>query len=282
MSKSEHSVKSFYDNNTRRFLRLKKDNQTPNIHQLLYAPGVVNITEASNYSNQLIDDYVKKIAGENPHVLDLGCGVGGSMAYLAQRNKKVQFTGITISPKQVKIGNQLLSEKGLGGNCQIREGDFQALPDLESVDLAFSIEAFVHSPNGKIFFKEVAKKLPPGGKLIIIDDCLTDKYRTKLSRQEMELVEDFKQGWITPSLHVVNELETMANIEGFILLENNDLTPMMRIGRPRDKFFGFLLFFFKNRMKKSRYFQMISGGYAKQQCIKKGIVNYRQFVFEKV
>jgi len=282
LSNQDNSVKSFYDHNTRKFLRLKKDNQTPNIHQPLYGPGVVNSTEASNYSNQLIDDYLERLEAVAPHVLDLGCGVGGSMAYLAKRNKKTQFTGITISSKQTEIGNQLLAEKGLNAHCRIVEGDFQQLPDLEPVDLAFSIEAFVHSPNAKTFFQQVATKLKVGSRLIIIDDCLTERYRSKISKLELELVNDFKEGWITPSLHMGSELEKIANIEGFILLENKDLTPMMRIGRPRDKLFGLLLFFFKKQMKKSRYFQMIVGGYAKQQCIKKGIVNYRMFVFEKM
>ncbi len=281
MSNTDNKVKSFYDSNTSKFLRLKKDRQTPNIHQPLHAPGIVTIEEASNYSNQLIVDAISKLQVPNPHILDLGCGVGGSLAYLAKHNKTAQLTGITISPKQVEIGNKLLAEQGFN-NCQLLEGDFQQLPDLDPVDLAFSIEAFVHSPNAKIFFKEIAKKLKSGGKLIIIDDSLTERYNSKISNQELELVNDFKEGWITPSLHLSSELEKMANIEGFILLENNDLTPMMRIGRPRDKFFGFLLFFFKKQMKKSKYFQMIAGGYAKQQCIKKGIVKYRMFVFEKM
>jgi len=261
---------------------LKKDNQTVNIHQPLYGPGIVNSTEASNYSNQLIDEYLKRLKVEEPHVLDLGCGVGGSITYLGQRNKKAQFTGVTISSKQAEIGNQLIAEKGLSEHCRVLEGDFQQLPDLEPVDLAFSIEAFVHSPNARIFFQQVASKLKTGSKLILIDDCLTERYTSKISKLELELVNDFKEGWITPSLHLISELEKIANVEGFILLENNDLTSMMRIGRPRDKLFGLLLFFFKKQMKKSQYFQMIVGGYAKQQCIKKGIVNYRMFVFEKM
>ena len=47
----------------------------------------------------------------NPYVIDLGCGMGGTMRYFLKHHKGLKTTGVTLSDFQVEEGNKLLKDK---------------------------------------------------------------------------------------------------------------------------------------------------------------------------
>ena len=68
-----------------------------------------------------------------------------------------------------------IEAQALAGTIECIKGDFCALPPgLGRVDLAFSIEAFVHAPSGDDYFRECARLIRPGGLLIVCDDFVAD------------------------------------------------------------------------------------------------------------
>jgi cyclopropane fatty-acyl-phospholipid synthase-like methyltransferase len=278
---TDHSraVARYYDQNTRRFVRWGKNQGTQNIHQALWAEGVKSQAEAVNYANQLIGNQLQELEAPQ-QVMDLGCGVGSALFYLAERSdENIRFSGVTISATQAEIGQRRAAELGLADRCQVLQGDFLDLPEGPPLDLAYAIEAFLHAADPQRFFAQVGSRLRPGGRLVLIDDFRTEKAAS--SQQATRLLEDFRQGWLAGSLITVAQAAKLAAREGLALRQDRDLTPLMALGRPRDRFIGLMYRFFRNTMKRSTYLQAFSGGYAKQQCLRQGLVAYRMLVWEK-
>jgi hypothetical protein len=128
----------------------------------------------------------------------------------------------------------------------------------------------------------VAQKLKPGGKLVLIDDFLTPRgEQGKLSQKQVGWLADFRAGWLAGSLVSEQGAVTLAAQNGLVFRESQNLTPYMKLGRPRDQLIGLLRFFAAPYMRRSTYWRALNGGYAKQQCLKSGLVEYRQLVWQK-
>lgn len=61
-------------------------------------------------------------------ILDLACGNGVNLAYMAKRYPKCRFLGIELHPGHVEWGNKILQERGIE-NAHIIEGDWYDLGD---------------------------------------------------------------------------------------------------------------------------------------------------------
>jgi tRNA1(Val) A37 N6-methylase TrmN6 len=145
MTFSSAEVRRYYDANTEAFVRHGEGGGLGAIHRAVWGPGVTTRDHAFRYVDDLILRQLDTLSlPGTAHVLDLGCGVGGSLAYLAQQ-RPIRGTGITLSPVQASLGRQRLAALGVADRVQIVEGDFTALPgDLCGVNLAYAIVAFVH------------------------------------------------------------------------------------------------------------------------------------------
>ncbi len=129
---------------------------------------------------------------EGTHVLDVGCGVGGTSRFLASQ-LGCTVTGITISSKQVQIATRLTKTEAtkkvtnsaiepdadgflpLGkGKARFLEldaekmGDFFAA-DASTFDAVWISEALSHFPNKALFFQNAHKVLKESGKLVLAD-----------------------------------------------------------------------------------------------------------------
>jgi cyclopropane fatty-acyl-phospholipid synthase-like methyltransferase len=208
--------------------------------------------------------------------------VGSSLFYLAEKLPSVQkFTGISISNKQVATANHHIPA-GMEDRIQFVEGDFLQVSDfVQQTDIAFSIEAFAHSENALEFFKEVGKIIPPKGRLVIIDDVLTEYEPEALTADHSTLINTYKACWLLPSLHSLSELQQFSEKAGFALKNEKDLTALLKIRRPRDRFISFFLLFLSKLADYSYYWKSLKGGDAKQRCYQKGLTAYKCLVFEK-
>jgi cyclopropane fatty-acyl-phospholipid synthase-like methyltransferase len=203
-------VKRYYDRNTVRFRRLGEGGAS--IHRAVWAPGATTREQAVHH----VDDAVLSLLDgvERPRVVDLGCGVGGSLLYLASRRPDLIGEGITISPAQAEVAAALVAEAGLDGRVRVREGDFVAPPgDLAGADAALSIEAFVHGPDPAGYVRAAAGVLRPGGLLVVCDDVLTAKGAAAPAR-EARRIDDFRTGWRLASLLPLEEVAGYAAAAG--------------------------------------------------------------------
>ena len=73
----------------------------------MWAPGVSTRAGAFHH----VDDVVLSLLADAPapRVVDLGCGVGGSLVHLAAHRADLVGDGITISPAQVAAAGTLIA-----------------------------------------------------------------------------------------------------------------------------------------------------------------------------
>lgn len=271
MTTTANRVRDYYDANTWKFL-LTGDGRA--IHRELWGPGVTSRGEAVDHTHALL---LGQLAPGDHRVLDLGCGVGTAALYLARR-RPVEVVGVSISPAQVRLADRYASTRAgaLQGSVRFAVADFTALPgELVGFDLAFAIEAFVHADPAAAFFAQVARALRPGGALVVIDDV-----RGSGDRDDPAL-DDVRAGWHAPSLLSVAEARSLAAAAGLALVDSQNLSPLQRLGRPRDRFIHAILPALRRARGRSMWAQSLVGGDALQHCLRTGVLEYRLLRFER-
>jgi SAM-dependent methyltransferase len=263
-------VRQYYDANTWKFLLAGSQRA---IHRELWGPGVRTRGEAAHHAHGLV---LGELGPDARRVLDLGCGVGTAALYLAER-RPVEVLGISISPEQVRLAEGYAARsRDLQGRVGFLEADFTALPEgVTGFDLAFAIEAFVHADPAAAFFREVARALRPGGALVIIDDLLASPVTDRR-------LEDFRAGWRVSSLVTAAEAAALAADAGLHLVASEDLSPMQRLGRPRDILIHLAQPALRAVQGRSAWAASMVGGDALQQCHRAGLLEYRLLRFVRL
>jgi cyclopropane fatty-acyl-phospholipid synthase-like methyltransferase len=263
------TVRDYYDANTSKFLLAGEERA---IHRELWGPGVTSRGEAVHHAHALVLD---ELGPGDRRVLDLGCGVGTAALYLARR-RPLEVVGVSISPEQVRLADRYAARGGpLQGRVRFAVADFTDLPsDLTGFDLAFAIEAFVHSDPASAFFGHAARALRPGGALVVVDDV-------RAGDRDDPALDDVRAGWHAPSLLSVAEAEALAAGAGLTLVASRDLSSLQRLGRPRDRFIHAMLPLLRRVRRRSMWAQSLVGGDALQQCHRAGLLEYRLLRFER-
>ena len=157
-------------------------------------------------------------------ILDVGCGIGGSTLYLADRFK-AQATGITLSPVQAQRAIERAQAAGLSEKTQFRVADALEMPfEANTFDLVWSLESGEHMPNKIKFLQECYRVLKPGGTLIMATWChrpvggeageLTDEERYHLA--------EIYRVYALPYVISLPEYEAIATQINFQNLETAD------------------------------------------------------------
>ncbi|AGY57050.1 methyltransferase domain-containing protein [Gloeobacter kilaueensis] len=109
--------------------------------------------------------------GTPTSILDVGCGIGGSSLYLAERFG-AQVRGITLSPVQCARAQVRAAERGLQAQAQFSVADAHQLPFADaSFDLVWSLESGEHMADKAQFLGECYRVLKPGGQLLFVTWC---------------------------------------------------------------------------------------------------------------
>jgi SAM-dependent methyltransferase len=98
------------------------------------------------------------------HVLDLGCGVGGSSRYIAA-TIGCRVTGIDLTQECVDAAEELTRRCGLAGRIAYRQASALALPFAEGTfDHVYSHNVTMNIPDKRGLAAEVARVLRRGGR----------------------------------------------------------------------------------------------------------------------
>ena len=273
-------VRDYYDRHTRAFIGLGEGRRVGAIRRAVRGPGVRDSEGAFHY----VDDVIARIARElapatgTLHLVDLGCGVAASLIYLAKQ-LPIRGTGITLSPVQARLGARNIADAGLASCVACLEGDYSDLPAaLESADVAYAIESFVHAPDPARFFEQCARLVRRGGRLVICDDVRG----ASAGPTAEQTIDQFCRGWHVNALLRPEELNDLALAAGFEHERTHDLSPYLTIHRWRDRLIGAFLSLLRwLGMDRSR-FDDLEGGRALQTCLKRGWVSYQIAVFRRL
>ncbi|HLL03028.1 MAG TPA: class I SAM-dependent methyltransferase [Myxococcaceae bacterium] len=110
-------------------------------------------------------------------VLDVGCGWGSLLLYLAQHTQG-QFQGITLSSRQREVALQRAKDWGVADRVRVDLTHVEAFnPPPESYDVVLFSGSIVHMHNREAIHQLVGRTLKPGGRLFISDCYFPEQSR---------------------------------------------------------------------------------------------------------
>ena len=175
--------------------------------------------ESKEVAQLQLTEYLAELANvqTGSTVLDIGCGLGGSTIYLAQKYKACA-TGITISPVQVEMARKAAAAAQLDARFLLM--DAEALNFALQFDLLWSVESISHYHDHRSFFANAARFLKPGGTF-----ALTDWFkRPGLSpAQTRKFIEPIDRGMYV-DLETMDDYESHLVAGGLQIIHRQDLT----------------------------------------------------------
>lgn len=280
------SVRQYYEQNTRLFTCFGSTNNARSIHRALWLPGIVSLEQALSASNELVLQETQNLTpvdSSSPmRLVDLGCGIGGTLFYLLKHLQQPSFAlGVTISSAQAEMA-QVQAAKENNAHCfGITVADFEAVPlPGGTFDLAFSIEAFAHAVQPVRYLAEIARLLRPGGRLVLIDDFLSAAVPPKTETHRRWL-NSYREGWRLPALHQADWVAAEATRHGLVQIRERDLTPWLKLRTLPNWAANLLLRMGSKPPVRHAIWGSMLGSLALQHCLKAGLVEYRLLVFER-
>ena len=169
-------------------------------------------------------------------ILDVGCGIGGSTLYLADRYQ-AKAVGITLSPVQANRAKERASEQDIAlcdwTHFEQKDApavDFQVVDALatpfpdESFDFIWSMESGEHMPDKQGFLAECYRQLKPGGTFLMATWCHreTDNLAGPLTESEQTHLDQLYQLYHLPYVISLSAYRDLAEGIGFRHLVSAD------------------------------------------------------------
>jgi len=168
---------------------------------------------------------IERLAGRleiasDHHVLDIGCGLGGSSCWLA-KTFGCSVLGLTLSPVQAQAAGKIAGEQNVADRAAFRVHDANTL-DLppQTFDRIWIIECSEHIRDKQTFFRRCARLLRPGGRLGL---CVWLKGDTD-TPEHWRLVREICAAMLCPSLLTMSEQVSMLEAAGFHEPRAEDIT----------------------------------------------------------
>ena len=221
---------------------------------------------------------MKYINEKTKHILELGCGQGANLYYLAIKNKDIKFTGIDLYPS---IDKKL-------ANVTLISADYHSLDKIKSnsQEIVYAFETLCYSQNKEIIFKEVSRVLKKGGVFIIFDGYSNVKEKD-ISLEQKELMNLVSKGMGVSEFEYYENIKNYANRNNFKEIEIKELT--REILPNTDKFknivekgmkFGVLFKFFCKILPREFVGNAISG-YLLSEALEEKLYCYYEHIYKK-
>jgi tocopherol O-methyltransferase len=180
-------------------------------------------TDALINMNRVLADHAGIQPGQR--VLDAGCGVGGSSLWLA-RQRGAEVVGITPVASQVARARRFAAARRLGDRVTFEQADYSNTPCPDaSFDVVWALESLCHAPDKAAFYREAARLLRPGGRLVVAEYIRAARpFRAPAER----LLHEWLAGWAIPDLDTRDEHMRHAGTAGFTDVRLEDVTAHTR------------------------------------------------------
>lgn len=158
------------------------------------------------------------------NILDVGCGIGGSTLYLAQKYN-ARATGITLSPIQATRATERAKNANLDQEVAFQVENALKMPfESDSFDLVWSLESGEHMPDKKQFLQECYRVLQPGGTFILATWCHRplNSLAGELTTDERRHLEEIYRVYCLPHVISLPEYEAIAHQCGWQNIRSDD------------------------------------------------------------
>ena len=148
-------------------------------------------------------------------ILDVGCGIGGSSLYLAEKFGATA-TGITLSPVQAQRATERAQKAHIEAQFQVADALEMPFAD-QQFDLVWTLESGEHMPDKQKFLHECCRVLKPGGRLMMATWCHRPVgppalvQETPLTGEERSLLESIYRVYHLPYVISLPEYEAIAH-----------------------------------------------------------------------
>ncbi|MDZ7958468.1 MAG: methyltransferase domain-containing protein [Aulosira sp. DedQUE10] len=182
------------------------------MHHGYYGPDGTEKKDRRQAQIDLIEELLHWAGVETAeNILDVGCGIGGSSLYLAEKFH-AKATGMTLSPVQAARAKERAQNLNLSDRSQFLVADAQAMPFADnSFDLVWSLESGEHMPNKIKFMQECYRVLKPGGKLIMVTWCHRPIDDSPLTDDERNHLQEIYRVYCLPYVISLPEYAAIAN-----------------------------------------------------------------------
>jgi phosphoethanolamine N-methyltransferase len=152
---------------------------------------------------------------ENAHVLDIGCGVGGS-AFVMAREFGARVDGIDLSQNMLAQATSRLNKNGLAEFVSLELGDCLDIERPGIYDAIYSRDVFLHIQDKSRLFSVLFESLRPGGSLLFTDYCCA----------EQPWQDDFTKYVAHRGYHLrtLAQYASLLSDAGFIQVETRDMS----------------------------------------------------------
>jgi cyclopropane fatty-acyl-phospholipid synthase-like methyltransferase len=159
--------------------------------------------------------------GPADHVLDAGCGVGGSAIFLAQRFG-CRVAGVTLSARQAATARRHAAAHGVGDRTAFLVEDYARTGFADaSFDVVWALESVCYAASKRAFLCEAARVLRPGGRLVVADGFAT---RASYPPAEAALMRRCLGNWAVPGLETAEAFCAQAREAGLADVSATDVT----------------------------------------------------------
>ncbi len=124
------------------------------------------LTEQANF----VIHQAKKINAKK--IIELGCGMGYNVKYIAEKLPEIQSYGLDLSPKHLTFAEK---KSKLLSNTNWIIGDLEN-PSIKDFDILFAVESFCYTQNLEFTLQNWYNATQKGGKAIIFDVFLPQTY----------------------------------------------------------------------------------------------------------
>ncbi len=188
------------------------------MHAGYWDASTKNLNEALRRENEILAQMAGISSGD--HVLDAGCGVGGSSIFLAN-TFGCKVTGITLSAKQAEVARKKSFKFCKKENVpEFLVMDYTQTAFLDqSFDVVWAVESVCHAEKKEDFLKEAYRILRPGGRLIVADGFV---HKSSLNNDRKMI--SWISGFGCQSLATIDEFIVAMDKLGFSNVSKKDIT----------------------------------------------------------
>jgi SAM-dependent methyltransferase len=155
------------------------------------------------------------------HVVELGCGRGYNLAYVARRYPRRRFTGIDITPRHLAMSR--LRTLSCRNATALRRNFDDYEPAEESLGLVYDVEAICYSTRPDALLERIARGLRSGGEFVTFNgfrgpgfDAWPESWRLAARLIEASMA--------VPRFHTTDDWTGWARDAGLRLIEHDDLS----------------------------------------------------------